>query len=58
VTLSAVLEMISNKYFELETKLRDHLLNLINPYVRKSKEIAASQEMIMAENYKILTKLE
>ena len=48
-TQATLYELIDQKFFSCETRLREHLTTLITPYVKQSKENATGNRILMEE---------
>lgn len=58
VTLASVDELVSRRLFELENKLRDHMMLLINPYSKKCREVMDQHDLLLSENHRVEMQLE
>jgi division protein CdvB (Snf7/Vps24/ESCRT-III family) len=51
-TQATLYELIDQKFFLCETRLREHLTTLITPYVKQTKDNATSNRILMEEHYR------
>lgn len=47
VTKASVAELIEHKFFQCETRLRDNMMEMILPYVKKQQAIAEHHERLV-----------
>jgi hypothetical protein len=58
VTKASVAELIEHKFFQCETRLRDSMMEMILPYVRKQQAIAEYHERLAAAQERVDIKLD
>ena len=58
VTKASVAELIEHKFFQCETRLRDHMMDMILPYVKKQQVIVEHHERLVEAQERVDIKLD